>query len=486
MIEHLAYHLTGCRPRSDRTCRRRLLPLIVAWPIVTVGSFTGIVAAAMPPESQPGIVTVADGRFPTSISEDGHHMLDQLGEPWMMKGDAGWEVVTQLGPTDADQYLQDRAAKGFNTVLIQLIDNGAFTTNGPNNYNNDSPFTGTAFASTLGPAFWGHVDHVLSRGAELGITFVITPAYHGITTDGWRDHLINNITDADMEAYGAAIGARYASYPNIIWAAGGDSGMEPTLESRWNAFFAGLAAAGDIHLRTFHGGEGNRGLVYAGPQPWLDVDNVYDYGIADDDIVELSNASFVDPSALPTFYIEGRYEEENSSTRHSLRRQIYSSVFAGCLGGWIWGNNPMWHFNGRGPAGPPEYDSWQEALNSPSTADAVIAIGFFNSLAGWNLLVPDTADTFLTSAESSAENTSAAAFSDRIGLVYVATTENITVDLTQLAPPTVRLRWFDPTDGTYRPVGPFANTGSETVTHPGSNSAGDNDWVLVVDEEVAS
>jgi Putative collagen-binding domain of a collagenase len=43
-------------------------------------------------------------------------------------------------------------------------------------------------------------------------------------------------------------------------------------------------------------------------------------------------------------------------------------------------------------------------------------------------------------------------------------------------------RWFDPTNGTFTSISgsPFANTGSHSFTPPGNNSAGDADWVLVL------
>jgi hypothetical protein len=43
--------------------------------------------------------------------------------------------------------------------------------------------------------------------------------------------------------------------------------------------------------------------------------------------------------------------------------------------------------------------------------------------------------------------------------------------------------WFDPTNGTTKsiPGSPFRNSGSQTFTTPGINSAGNMDWVLVAE-----
>ena len=50
----------------------------------------------------------------------------------------------------------------------------------------------------------------------------------------------------------------------------------------------------------------------------------------------------------------------------------------------------------------------------------------------------------------------------------------------------VRGRWYDPTNGTYHTIGdsPSAASGTATFTTPGSNSSGDDDWVLVLSPEL--
>jgi hypothetical protein len=43
-------------------------------------------------------------------------------------------------------------------------------------------------------------------------------------------------------------------------------------------------------------------------------------------------------------------------------------------------------------------------------------------------------------------------------------------------------RWFDPTNATYTEIATgLANSGTLSFTPPGNNSAGQRDWVLVLD-----
>src|SRR5262249_57411250 len=46
---------------------------------------------------------------------------------------------------------------------------------------------------------------------------------------------------------------------------------------------------------------------------------------------------------------------------------------------------------------------------------------------------------------------------------------------------TARARWWDPTNGVFTSAGTIPNTATQAVTTPGTNSAGDHDWLLVLD-----
>ena len=64
---------------------------------------------------------------------------------------------------------------------------------------------------------------------------------------------------------------------------------------------------------------------------------------------------------------------------------------------------------------------------------------------------------------------------------YLPVGGTITVDMARLAG-AVHAQWYDPSNGTYKPVSgsPFPNSGSVDFTSPGKNADGDPDWVLVL------
>ena len=68
-----------------------------------------------------------------------------------------------------------------------------------------------------------------------------------------------------------------------------------------------------------------------------------------------------------------------------------------------------------------------------------------------------------------------------IAYIPPAHTGSVTIDMTALTG-SVTARWYDPTNGTYTTVAgsPFANTGTRAFTPTGNNSAGQADWVLVL------
>jgi hypothetical protein len=113
----------------------------------------------------------------------------------------------------------------------------------------------------------------------------------------------------------------------------------------------------------------------------------------------------------------------------------------------------------------------------------------------WFNLVPSGLNGMRTlvtaggSSVSAADYVAAAATPDGTLLVaYIPPAHNgsITVDMAALSG-LVRARWFDPTSAIYTDIGTgFANSGTGAFTPTGNNSAGQKDWVLVLDRATGS
>src|SRR4029079_3823877 len=77
--------------------------------------------------------------FPLRVSADRHHLQDNSGAPFLVVGDTAWSLVAQLNQTDIEHYLDDRAARGFNAIIVNLLEH-KFATHAPATLGGVQPF----------------------------------------------------------------------------------------------------------------------------------------------------------------------------------------------------------------------------------------------------------------------------------------------------------------------------------------------------------
>ena len=434
-------------------------------------------------------INFSEGKFATAVSANSRYLLDQHGAPWFGVGDTAWSMSAQLTTSDITLYLEDRAEKGVNLVLLNAPE-PHFTSQTPDdaNVSGQQPFTGTAFQSTLNEAYWTVVDHAVSEAQRLGITLMITPAYLGVdNTEGWGGE-VTAASNAQMTTYGNTLAARYASFPNIIWLMGHDRDPNATFQARYAALGDALQA-GTSHLLTVGGLEQLGSAAWAGTGVDYDFDTVYDSAETPAEDTALGWA--VTP-IKPTGWFEGVYEGERTyeneyNDEPFIRHQMYGPLCSGATYA-IFGNNPMWHFectrtifNFTG--------TWESNLNSPGSQKLAIFADLIEMLEGaWALMTPDTTDTFLTVGEGTGTTRSSARFNKTANgipaaLVHRASSgsASITLDLTEFtATPSVQVQKFDPANGTLTSLGTFPTTGTQVFSALGTNAAGDTDWLLIV------
>jgi hypothetical protein len=168
--------------------------------------------------------------------------------------------------------------------------------------------------------------------------------------------------------------------------------------------------------------------------------------------------------------------------------QEYWTMLSGATG-QLYGNKYIWRF----------LPAWKDYLDSPG----IVQLGYMAELfqaRKWYDLVPDQKHTFVTAGYGHfisigppatattarfADNdyvTAALTPDGRLGMAYLPQGGTITVALWKLQD-RITARWFDPTNNQFRAIAgsPFSNRGRRQFTPPGKNSAGDPDWVLVLD-----
>src|SRR5881398_2507175 len=69
--------------------------------------------AAEPPTSVKGLKL--------KVSPNGRYFVDQHGKPFFYLGDTCWLLFQRLNHEEVDEYLKDRAAKGFTVIQAYVL-----------------------------------------------------------------------------------------------------------------------------------------------------------------------------------------------------------------------------------------------------------------------------------------------------------------------------------------------------------------------------
>lgn len=422
--------------------------------------------------------------FPLRVVAGKRYLVDANGTPYLLHGDTGWSLIADLSLADAEVYLEDRRQRGFNAVLVNLLEH-KFATNAPRNFNGDPPFTTPGDYATPNEAYFAHVDAVIAKAAAKGILLLLTPSYLGFDggDEGWYQEMVANGT-AKLRAYGRYLGQRYAGNSNILWVNGGD--YNPPDKSLTRAIALGIAETAPNALQTAHGAPETAALEYWSGESWLKLDNLY----TRDPVYQAALTEYGRPEQMPFVLIEGRYENDAlpEGTAQRMRVQAYQALLSGASG-QVFGNNPIWHFDGPGlsPTGTPA--TWEGWLGSPGAVSMTAVHGLFAPRAWWTL-VPDLNNSFLTAGLGTPDldrAVAAKAGNGSFAVVYVPTARTVTIDLAKLAGPRVTARWYDPANGAFASIAesPFSlasNPQLQAFTPPGANSSGsDSDWALLLE-----
>jgi len=452
--------------------------------------------------------------LPLKVSSNGHYFVDQSDRPFRIQAEAAWFLSAVATPAMVTAYLDDRKAKGFNSIYVMaMVHPGAwdFIPNAPSNYASDPPFTTPGLFSTAGAdaasqRYWAHLDYIVDQAASRNMIVMLAFTYlgHRGGSQGWWQELLAQPSRQACFDWGAWLGNRYRTRTNIVWFTCGDytppAGSEG--EAREIAIINGIRSAGGaskLFMTEMNPPNSVPTLESAAIGPLLDMNSFYGYGSSGTgNSVVAANQAYHYVPAKPAFVQEPGYEGENntgsfpSDTAYGTRRSRFWSVLAGGTAGDGFGTA-----NISSNAGA--FSPWPACLSSPGATYASHAFQLFASLPWWDLSPcggTNDATTVITSgggtfSDGDASYIASSITSDRTWfLAYVPGTNRgtasrtFTVDMAAMSG-TARARWWNPTTGAYAAIGTYANAGARSFTTPGSNGAG-NDWVLVLDASTSS
>jgi len=432
--------------------------------------------------------------FPLALSEDRRNLVDTQGQPFLIQADSAWSLVAELSDDDTIRYLDDRARRGFDAILISVPE-PAFTHHSPPwaNAAGEEPFADVNDWTTENEAYFAHVDWVLRELDRRGMLALVAPAYLGYdcSPEGWCTQMFANGVER-LQEYGRYIGARYRDFPNIMWVQGGDltpsTSGEPSQMDLVNAVANGIAEGDDgLHYHAAHWSRGTSGADLSG-LTWLDIDTTY--ATFEEPVYEQMLADYArDEGVMPLLLLEASYENEHDTSMLRLRSQMYQAVLSGGCG-FVFGNFPIWRFWDPGDPGSTVEDGafpggWATALGSPGSESSRIAGEFFRSLP-WQDLQPDLDHEIVTAgAGTIGDETYALAAGTRdhaTVIIYFTGQRTVTIDMGAFPGPT-RARFFDPALGSFTDLheSPFPNSGVREISPPEKNGDGSPDWLLILE-----
>lgn len=394
----------------------------------------------------------------------GHRCLAARdGSPFLMQGDAAWSLIVQLKREEAIRYLDDRRARGFNTLLVNLIEHEV-ARNAPLNAYGDAPFAPAGDFSRPEEKYFAHADWVLERAAERGFLVLLAPGYlgYGGGSEGWYAE-VRKAGPERMRMYGRYLGTRYRDARNVIWVHGGD--FNPPDRTGMLALEEGIHEAAPQSLHTFHGARGTAARPFLGSDgEWLDLDTVY---TSEKNVVRSSLAEYRS-SQMPFIFIEGQYENAGASEL-VVRAQAFQAMLSGACG-QVMGNKPVWSFD----------STWEMALDSPG-ARSMTRLRALLEQHRWADLHPAPGGFFVEGEDAHKESAAAAVSSDdRRVLVYVPTARTVALDATRVRLP-MKAQWVDPSGGPQVEATAARSGTGLSFTTPGRNASGYGDWLLVIE-----
>jgi len=426
-----------------------------------------------------------------ALSPDKIHLVNTFtSNPVFVTGEQAYSLATNVSSnSDIELYLSTRQSMGFNVISVKATDI-ANLVNYPGNALGQAPFNGAPFTN-MNEGYWEHLDYVIQQAAAHGITVLLNPAFVGsgpwgcTEATGWCPDLLAT-SDANLTAYGAYVGNRYKSYPNIIWMLGGDNDLNdfPAMKVKMQDIANGIASADSIHLKTIE----NQCPFCSSQDDWpVGMWNINSLYHADTGMASAASADYLRSDYLPTFIGRDTPEGESSSPSDAVERaQAYQAVLSGANLGSVFGNCVVSFFGYENQSCSTWASStqWQTWLNTTGATGRMYLGNLMRSREFWKM-VPDTNHTVATAGFGSGDTVTATSRSSdgQTIIAYIPNGNALTVDMSQITSVgnATNCFWFNPRNGSTVTIGTYANVGTHIFAPPDSN-----DWVLVIDDGSAA
>jgi len=415
---------------------------------------------------------------PLTVSENGRFLVEKGGKPFFILADTAWALFSGVSREDVKFYLDDRKARGFNTIICSFLHFW------PTEQGQWAPkhrvygfwaFDGDHYDLTRpNKQYWRHVDWVVQQARQRSLRLAIVPACSRRAGGSWPKPL----TGTSATAFGEYLGIRCCQYNNILWLFDGDSPL--VREKRALRLLAeGIRYYAPHHLISYQAKDALSNGVLNHRERWLAFNSIRTRSRENDGEYALVQQNWHRVPAKPTWLAEPYYERPGS--RFAVRQAAWRSALNGGAG-FGYGVNNMFGLGGDG--------GWKERLDMPGGSDVVHMLQLLESQP-WHKLVPDhAAKTRLLAAVdvwTEAHFPAACSSDGDFGVIYMPRGAAIGVNMGKFKG-RVMGRWFSPTTGQSAVVdgSPFINAGVHTIRSPEPNAVGESDLVLVLTASAAA
>jgi hypothetical protein len=414
--------------------------------------------------------------FPLKVSGGRRHLEDAAGKPFFVLGDTPW-FLQKLPIEDVRRIMDDRKAKGFNTLFLEILDDSRMPSRDAQGRTAFDPETD--IARPVVEEYWKYADAVMDEAARRGFFVIMSDLWYGAGAGLWMHH----VTVENAPAYGRFLGKRYARFQNLMWMHCGDRNPTGRLAECARRLARAMKEEAPHQLHTAHLSPEFASARFFAGDPWLDVNMAYTYGPSYKHVLPEYQR---DDPVRPVILGETGYEGEDNNIQllpdakkgelwspFRIRRNAYWAVFSGACG--YCAGTRLWRFE----------PNWRTILDAESIRQAPLILRLL-APRPWQRLVPDARHELVTAgfgASGRADYATAALADDgRLAMAYIPSPREIAVDLGRLRGK-VAAHWFDPTNGESIAVagGPIADRGRRSFSPPARNAAGDGDFVLVLE-----
>ena len=447
-----------------------------------------ILFAALPLAAQLG------GTLPRlRVAENRRALVTADGRPFVWLGDTAWELFHRLNREEAEQYLQNRAARGF--TVIQAVALAELDGLGDPNPYGHTPLRNNDPAAP-DEEYFRHVDWIVRRANALGMYVALLPTWGDKWNKKWGVGP-EIFTPATAHTYGEWLGRRYRA-AGIVWLLGGDRPIESDAHREIiRAMARGLREGdGGAHLMSFHPPGGNGSSTWFHDEAWLDF-NMRQNGHVPEFTgrYDATRTDYDRTPVKPVLDGEPIYEDhpvafDAKKLGHSIaadvRRPLYWNLFTGAFG-HTYGHHSVWQMwtAARKPVNNPLMP-WPEAIEAPGARQMQYGRALVESrplltrMPDQTVIVAGRVPTSVPGAgryQFVATRDEAGTYA----MVYAPVGRPFTVRMDAVTGTAVKAWWYNPRNGEATAIGSFPRGGVREFTPPDPGEM--LDWVLVLDDE---